>query len=95
MLHHYLEFIDEESVFEAEQWSAALSAEYLELENGTFNGRKNNSNRNINENDRRKYIYDSSLNHGGNDTQEYEGEHHNNSYSSNMNIRTPILFPTF
>ena len=39
MLHHYLEFIDVESVAEAERWSAAISAEYSELENGTFNGR--------------------------------------------------------
>lgn len=39
MLHHYLEFIDFDSVVEAEQWSAATSAEYLEIERGTFNGR--------------------------------------------------------
>ena len=40
MLHHYLEFIDVESVAEAERWSAAISAEYQALEQGTFNGRQ-------------------------------------------------------
>lgn len=38
MLHHYLEFIDEESVAEAEKWSQDLSARYSELEAGTFTG---------------------------------------------------------
>ena len=38
MLHHYLEFIDEESVAEAERWSQDLSAQYKELEAGTFTG---------------------------------------------------------
>jgi hypothetical protein len=38
MLHHYLEFMEVEAVAEAEAVSAALTAEYLELEAGTFNG---------------------------------------------------------
>ena len=39
MLHHYLEFVDIETIAEAEMWSSTISAEYLEIENGTFNGR--------------------------------------------------------
>ena len=44
MLHHYLEFIDEESVAEAERWSQDLSAQYKELEAGTFTGMRSSVN---------------------------------------------------
>lgn len=45
MLHHYLEFMDEESVAEAERCSLELSALYAELECQSFdkNSTINNS----------------------------------------------------
>lgn len=38
MLHHYLEFVDEETIAEAERWSAELSGQYDDLEKGCYVG---------------------------------------------------------
>lgn len=47
MLHHYLEFMDQDSIAEAERSSAELSALYADLESScSLDG--NNSNRNSN-----------------------------------------------
>ena len=35
MLHHYLEYVDEDTIAEAEIWSADLSELYGDLEKGT------------------------------------------------------------
>jgi tubulin epsilon len=44
MLHHYLEFMEEEDVVEAEKWSKDLSAEYQELEDSLESGKRYSDN---------------------------------------------------
>ena len=43
MLHHYLEFMDEESVAEAERCSVELSALYADLESSSSPDRNDNT----------------------------------------------------
>ena len=88
MLHHYLEFIDEESVAEAGRWSQELSARYSELESGTFNGTNSYSSGSC-----------GSGSGSGSDnnlqSRMSPGDSSNKNYINRPQQKIPILFPSF
>ena len=82
MLHHYLEFIDEESVAEAGRWSQNLSAQYGELEAGTFTGLSMGSS-------------SSECGNGNRPSRKNSDEPASNITKSRIERTIPILFPSF
>ena len=86
MLHHYLEFIDEESVAEAGRWSQNLSAQYGELEAGTFTGLSMGSS---------SSECGSGSVSGNRPLRKNSDEPANNITKSRIERTIPILFPSF
>ena len=82
MLHHYLEFIDEDSVAEAGRWSQDLSARYGELEAGTFTGLSMGSG-------------SSECGSGNRQVKKNSDEPANTNLRNRMEHTIPILFPSF